>query len=131
MLLQPVVINNPNPVWARPVTVDYMFQVQQEILVQVYHWDKNYKQLSNLNNHQLMGQARFMLSSLMKASHCKLELPLTGPYCRGAMLQVRAEARSDSRDLFCVQFSGTKLANKDGIMGFFGKSDPFLVINRW
>ena len=33
----------------------------------------------------------------------------------------------NTRDLFCVTFSGTKLANKDG---FFGTSDPFLEISR-
>jgi hypothetical protein len=40
---------------------------------------------------------------------------------------VRAESQANTRDLFCVAFKGTKLANKDG---FFGTSDPFLVVSR-
>ncbi len=46
--------------------------------------------------------------------------------CRGS-LAIRAEAQANTKELFCVTFKGTKLANKDG---FFGASDPFLVISR-
>jgi hypothetical protein len=42
-------------------------------------------------------------------------------------LEVRAEAQTNTRDLLHVSFRGYKLANKDG---FFGTSDPFLVISR-
>lgn len=42
-------------------------------------------------------------------------------------LEIRAEAQTNTRDLFVVTFRGYKLANKDG---FFGTSDPFLVISR-
>lgn len=40
---------------------------------------------------------------------------------------IRAEAKADTRDLFCVTFGANNLANKEG---FFAKSDPFLVILR-
>ena len=42
-------------------------------------------------------------------------------------LTVRGEALTNTRDVFVGNFTGNKLANKDG---FFGKSDPFLVISR-
>lgn len=42
-------------------------------------------------------------------------------------LEIRAEAQTNTRDLFVVSFRGYKLANKDG---FFGTSDPFLSIAR-
>jgi hypothetical protein len=45
---------------------------------------------------------------------------------QGSLL-VRAEPKTNTRDLFCVQFAGHKLANKDG---FFGRSDPYLVVSR-
>ncbi len=35
---------------------------------------------------------------------------------------------TNTRDLFVVTFSGSKLANKDGM---FGTSDPFLEISRY
>jgi len=43
-------------------------------------------------------------------------------------LEIRAEAQTNTRDLFVATFRGYKLANKDG---FFGTSDPFLVISRY
>jgi hypothetical protein len=43
-------------------------------------------------------------------------------------LEIHAEARTNTRDSFCACFRGYKLANKDG---FFGTSDPFLVISRY
>lgn len=42
-------------------------------------------------------------------------------------LEIHAEAQTNTRDLLHVSFRGYKLANKDG---FFGTSDPFLVISR-
>jgi hypothetical protein len=42
-------------------------------------------------------------------------------------LTVRAEAKADTRDLFCVTFGANNLVNKEG---FFSKSDPFIVILR-
>lgn len=45
---------------------------------------------------------------------------------RGTLI-VTAEAVANTRDIFVANFSGNKLANKDG---FFGRSDPFLVISR-
>jgi hypothetical protein len=55
-----------------------------------------------------------------------LAMTLTGGHRMGT-IHVRAEAVCDTRDIFVANFKGTKLSNKDG---FFGKSDPFLVISR-
>jgi hypothetical protein len=46
---------------------------------------------------------------------------------RGSLV-IRAESKVNSRDLLNVTFKGAKLSNKDG---FFGTSDPFLVISRY
>ena len=43
------------------------------------------------------------------------------------MLTIRGESVANTRDVFCCQFAGKKLKNTDG---FFGKSDPFLIISR-
>ena len=48
--------------------------------------------------------------------------------CRRGSLKVSAEPVANTRDVFVANFSGHKLANKDG---FFGRSDPFLVISRY
>ena len=51
----------------------------------------------------------------------------TTAFTHRGTLEIRAEAQTNTRDLFVVTFRGYKLANKDG---FFGTSDPFLVISR-
>ena len=43
-------------------------------------------------------------------------------------MTIRAEAVSNTKDIFCCQFAGKKLKNTDG---FFGRSDPFLIISRF
>jgi hypothetical protein len=46
--------------------------------------------------------------------------------CSG-LLTVHAETVAGTRDVFCATFAGQKLKNTDG---WFGRSDPFLVISR-
>jgi hypothetical protein len=52
---------------------------------------------------------------------------LNGLFNRLGTVTIRPEAKSDSRDLFCVTFAATNLSNKEG---FFAKSDPFIVLLR-
>ena len=47
--------------------------------------------------------------------------------CRGSV-ELRLESHTNTRDLFCATFQGVRLSNKDG---FFGTSDPFLVVSRY
>ncbi|KAJ1429331.1 copine-8-like protein [Ochromonadaceae sp. CCMP2298] len=121
----PVIKDTANPDWSTGFTVNYMFEVAQEITVQVYQWSDG-KPLDNLSVHTLLGEATFRLANLVTATNQKLSPSLVNGKNKGS-LEIRAESQTNTRDLFCVAFSGVKLANKDG---FFGTSDPFLVVSR-
>jgi hypothetical protein len=120
--------NNLNPIWATKVTVDYMFEEVQELTFQVYHKTDRGSTI-DLSKHELIGELKFPLSSLMCAGSQKISGALASHSRSGPQgtLEVRAEAQVNTRDLFNVTFSGDKLANKDG---FFGRSDPCLEIFR-
>lgn len=125
-----IIRNERNPQWVTSFTIDYYFETVQNILVRVYQ-EEGGKSTERETDHSLIGEASFRLANLMCGSGQKLSLPLYNKTKHGeeeqGSLQVRAEAKTNTRDVFCVTFSGQKLANKDG---FFGKSDPFLVVSR-
>jgi hypothetical protein len=124
-----VVNDNLNPLWTKPVTVDYLFEQVQEIFIHVFHCTDP----SNLNEiecHEFIGEIRFTLSSIMRAPSQKLALLLTNPSKPNAVLgsvEIRAEAQRNTRDMLVIKVNGSKLTNKEG---FFGRSDPFLEISR-
>ena len=119
--------DNRNPAWATIMTMDYLFEAIQDMVIRVFQEEGGYP-LTDENRHSLIGECRFRMSDLMCASSQKLPLPVAHS-SRGnqGTVEVRAEARTNTRDLFCVTFSGQKLANKDG---WFGRSDPYIVISR-
>jgi hypothetical protein len=121
-----VINDNKNPTWSAALTVDYMFELVQEVQLRVYHF-KAGQSLDNESHHELIGQTKFEVSRLMRATNQKLVLQLEGAHAADGSLQVRAEAQINTRDLFCVTFSCNNLTNKDG---FFGTSDPFVQISR-
>jgi hypothetical protein len=43
-------------------------------------------------------------------------------------MDLRLESHTNTRDVFCASFRGVRLSNKDG---FFGTSDPFIVVSRY
>lgn len=123
----PVIKDNVNPSWSTPIQTDYLFEVDQDVLIKVYQWDGK-ESLDNLAKHQLIGQTQFLLSSVIRSPAQKLSLDITDEkHKTTGKFHIHSEQIVNSRDLFCVTFSGVKLANKDG---FFGTSDPFLVISR-
>ncbi|RYG62518.1 hypothetical protein EON64_17725, partial [archaeon] len=118
--------DNLNPAFTTSVVTDYLFEAVQEIVIKVFHM-KAHTPLNEEGRHELIGEARFELGRLMRANAQQLNLQLTGAHARDSTVTVRAESQVNTRDLLVVTFSGNKLANKDG---FFGTSDPFLVISR-
>ncbi|KAJ0401167.1 hypothetical protein P43SY_004374 [Pythium insidiosum] len=119
--------NNLNPQWAKLFVLDYFFQMQQRLKVEVYDKDDDSKKLSH---HDLIGVTEFTLGQLMGAPGQSGTFLLTrgknSSKHQGA-LRVRAEEVQQSNDVASLRFSGSSLANMDG---FFSKSDPFLVIQR-
>eukprot|EP01039_Chlorochromonas_danica_P004770 gene4770-5230_t len=122
-----VIRDNVNPHWVAPIVLDYMFEIAQEFIVKVFHYNPSRGSPEQESNHELIGEARFEIGRLMRSSGQTLNLKLSGQHAGDSSVDVRAESQTGTRDLLCVSFSGNKLANKDG---FFGKSDPFLVVSR-
>jgi hypothetical protein len=119
--------DNRDPAWATIMSMDYLFESIQEMVIRVFQEEGGYP-LTDENRHSLIGECRFRLSDLMCATSQKMSLTVFHPNRKDqGTIEIRAEARTNVRDLFCVQFAGNKLANKDG---WFGRSDPYLVISR-
>lgn len=124
---QEVIRDSLSPQWTAHIAVDYMFELVQEMVVKVFHFNASRGNTDQEDRHDLIGEVRFEIGRLMRTNGQVLVLRLTGPHAEGASIEIRAESQTGTRDLLCVSFSGNKLANKDG---FFGTSDPFLVISR-
>jgi copine 5/8/9 len=124
-----VVLDNYSPQWTSPVTIDYLFEEIQEIFIRVYHCT-DVNNLRDIEKHELIGEARFLLSTIMRAPSQKMSLLLENSRrtaVRLGEIEIRAEARANTRDMFTAEISASKLINKEG---FFGRSDPFLLISR-
>eukprot|EP01040_Poterioochromonas_malhamensis_P007719 gene7719-8337_t len=117
-----------HPVWTQSLVVEFLFQVQQLYVIKVFSADGS-KDLNDESKHRLIGEAVFELSPLLATSGSRVTLPLVqkGENRDLGNVTIRAEAKADTRDLFCVTFSANNLSNKEG---FFSKSDPFIVFLR-
>lgn len=115
--------NTENPDWPMAYTVDYQFEVIQEVKIKLYQHNGSTSS-NDESKHKLIGQGTFFLSNLMCAQSNSLTIPLTST--KGNII-VRGEAKHNTRDMLCVTFSALKLSNKEG---WFSKSDPFLNIAR-
>eukprot|EP01038_Epipyxis_sp_PR26KG_P008215 gene8215-11116_t len=125
--LTDVVKDSLDPMWTTSITVDYVFESIQEFIVHVYHYHDGHPKIE-FGRHTLVGECSFLMSSLMTARGQMLKQAISGKSRdKAGDLEVRAELRTNTRDLFSATFQGAKLANKDGL---FGKSDPFLEISR-
>lgn len=122
-----VIKDSLNPHWTTGIVIDYLFETVQELVVKVYHFNPSHGTVEQEGRHDFIGETHFEVGRLMRSNCQCLNLQLSGAQARGSAVTVRAESQTGTRDLFCVTFSGTKLANKDG---FFGTSDPFLVVSR-
>ena len=122
-----IIRDNRSPTWATIFTMDYMFESIQNLVVRVFQ-EEGGKPTSDESRHSLIGESQFRLSDLMCAPSQKLSLSVRHS-SRGdqGTVHVRAEPKTNTRDIFCVTFAGHKLANKDG---WFGRSDPYIVISR-
>jgi hypothetical protein len=116
-----------NPVWVESITVNYNFEQTQQIVLKVYDQDGKHD-VNQLERHQLIGEVTFTLSSLMCSPGQMARCNLTGPRAGKSVVDVRGEPLANTNDIFVGTFAGHKLVNKDG---FFGRSDPFLVISRY
>ena len=122
-----VVMDSINPHWTTHVTVDYIFESIQEIVVKVYHKHK-YTAVSDSSTHQFLGMYSFTESALMMQPGQKLVGNLTEGQKIGK-ITIRGESVTATRDVLTCSFAGKNLAKKNGL-GIFSKSDPFVQISR-
>ncbi|GAB9476148.1 Copine [Globisporangium polare] len=122
-----VLKDNLNPTWTKLFLVDFYFELQQQLKVDIFDQDSSSKKLSE---HDYIGGATFSLGQLMGAPGQSGSFLLTrGKHAsthRGSLL-VRAEEAKNSSEVARLRLSGSGLANMDGL---FSKSDPYLTISR-
>eukprot|EP00124_Ichthyophonus_hoferi_P003790 Ihof_evm5s354 gene=Ihof_evmTU5s354 len=119
--------NNLNPVWSKPVVVNYYFEEVQHIRFVVYDIDNSNQ---GLDQQDLIGSFECTLGEIVGSKGSQLAKRLTksgqggGPSC--GVLVVSAEEASSVKAVIKMKLKGVKLDKKD----FFGKSDPFIRISR-
>lgn len=120
-----VIMDTQNPDWPVMFTMEYFFEMKQEIEVRIFDQDAG-KPLTDESQHDLIGSAFFELSKLMTGPNQSMSIKLTGPKAMGEC-KLRAEPISNVRDIFHCNIKCEGLSNVDG---FFRKSDPFLRFRR-
>jgi hypothetical protein len=111
--------NTLNPNWRETITLDFYFEMCQNILFQVYDEDEQHP--------DFLGEVYTTLGDLVAKGVSILPLNL------GGQVVVRVDEYSNSRNAFLITLHGVKLDKKDT----FGKSDPYLIIyknlpgNQW
>ena len=112
-----------NPVWAKQFVVDYFFEQQQVLKVEIYDKDENCAKLAHQDR---IGKAKFTLGQVMGSPGqsatvvLKRKNALGNKVFQGAV-QVRAEQVKACAEGLRLQLAATDLVNMDGM---FSKSDP-------
>jgi len=116
-----VVRDSANPDFVKQFVVDYHFEEWQCVKIDMFDEDKYTKP-------DYVGSCEFTIGSLMAARGQTLKLDIKNPKRKqNAFILVKAEVVSTVNDELRFNIFGKQLDNKDG---WFGKSDPFAVIER-
>lgn len=75
---------------------------------------------------EYVGSAIFQVANIMTAPNKSFTVYIQDGKKQGSVT-IRASSINNTKDILICNMRGSKLSNKDG---FFGKSDPFLVISR-
>lgn len=118
--------DNQNPDFTTQFVLVYHFEEMQQFCVKLYDRDST---SDRLTSHDFLGEAEFSMGNLMGSVGQTLSKTLSNNRRSGehGQLIVRGEELSGCADVCHIRMSARGLDNKDG---FFGKSDPFLVISR-
>lgn len=124
------VMNTQSPNWASHFTINYSFEVAQQITVKIYHKDGG-TPVGNSSHHTYMGTCTFSLPELMTNTSRLFQRSFVDGTAKAsdALLTVRGEAVATTRDIFIGKFQASGLNRMNGL-GIFGKSDPFMVISK-
>jgi hypothetical protein len=118
--------DNLNPKFVTPVRMQYHFERVQTLRFGVYDIDSLH---TPLEQQEFIGEVSTTMAEIF-TNHggswsAQLKAPGHGSKPRGSLL-VTAEEIHEMNQEITLAFEGQKLDKKD----FFGKSDPFLVINQ-
>lgn len=109
--------DNLNPNFSKSFTVDYIFEVKQQIRFEVWDYDSPQKS-------DFLGAVSTQIGAIVGAQNQTLILDLKDKSSKECgKLIVRAEKVGSCREMILWQWVGVKLMNTDG---WFGKSDPLL-----
>jgi hypothetical protein len=112
-----VLNNNLNPDWAQSITIDYYFEMQQHLRIDVVDYDEG-------SAGDRLGWHETTVAAVVAKGTYMADLQTHSGH-HGKII-VRAEEVRPSRDVVHLQLRGHKLDKKD----FFGKSDPYLNFFR-
>ena len=110
-----------NPAWEKRFVVDYSFEERQMVKFEIYDFDS---QSNRLNSHDFLGRCEAPLGSIVSSGTFVSVLRDTPK--SGSKIYVSAEELKSSKEVVKLQFRAEKLDKKD----FFGKSDPYFVLQK-
>jgi len=114
--------NSLDPSWQKKIIIDYRFEERQLLKFLIYDKDNSSAQTSM---HDSLGELQCSLGEIVSAQSRGFTKNLTRTKGSGS-ISITALEMSSSMELVRLSFSAKGLDNKDT----FGKSDPFLQINR-
>lgn len=129
-----VIMNTLNPAWITKLTINYQFEIVQQLVFQIYDIDTKYHntpvKMLKLNEQDYLGEASCTLSEIVtkhdRSLTLKLNYRIGPPSVHLGTITIHAEETAVSRTAVEMILRCSCLENKD----VFSKSDPFLRISR-
>eukprot|EP00936_MAST-01D_sp_MAST-1D-sp1_P001008 g1008.t1 len=128
--------NSADPHFAASLVLDFHFEDEQRILVELYDSDKAGSQ--DLQDHDYVGSAKLTLGEIVGNRHGYSSRPLVDTSGRPvagqrhgaghAMLTISGEEQAECADVLMMRLSARGLKNLDGM---FDKSDPYVDFCRY
>ena len=113
------VTNNLNPIFRKPVLIDYFFESQQTLLIKCADQD-------GASDEDSLGQATCVLSQVLMAPPSGLVIPLVNSHKKNSTVTIKYQRVGSSNQSAYFKVRCTKVKDIE----FFSKSDPFLRIFR-
>ena len=115
------VINNLNPDFSTPITIDYYFEKTQKIRFEVYDQDQGSK--------ETQGKHSTKISSLLGARNQTYIAELGINNKRGKII-IKTESLKESNQAIIMSVSCSGLKSKKKNFGFSSSNHPYLIIKR-
>ena len=114
-----IIANDLNPVFRKPVFIDYFFEQQQTLTIICADQD-------GASDEDSLGQATCVLSQVLMAPPSGLVIPLVNSHKKNSTVTIKYQRVGSSNQSAYFKVRCTKVKDIE----FFSKSDPFLRIFR-